>query len=173
MVVSVSPRAEADRAYRLANADRIKAQQRLYRDRSRTEIKARQKAHRDSERGRAYRKRYADAYYAVPSNRMRLLVNGAIVRAKKRGLPFDEDLRAVLMGSPPKHCACCTVLLDYSMGRGKDNTTSRSPSLDRTRNDAGYTLANVQVLCMRCNHIKGTATLAELEAVVEYLRALG
>ena len=56
---------------------------------------------------------HADAYYAVPSNRMRLLVNGAIVRAKKRGLPFDEDLRAVLMGSPPKHCACCTVLLDY------------------------------------------------------------
>ena len=30
----------------------------------RTEIKARQKVHRDSERGRAYRKRYADAYYA-------------------------------------------------------------------------------------------------------------
>ncbi len=46
----------------------------------------------------------------------------------------------------------------------------RAPSLDRFDPAKGYTVANVKVLCWRCNMLKNNAKPEELEAVVAYMR---
>lgn len=108
-------------------------------------------------------------YSAQPSNRMRILAGPALGRAARRGLEYDADLASVLAASPPTHCACCGKYLDYRMGKGRGKGYT-SPSLDRFNNAEGYTAANVRIICGRCNHIKGDATVEELESVLRYMR---
>jgi hypothetical protein len=135
-------------------------------------VRKRAKEYYASERGAIWRSEYSANYYAKPKNRMRLLARGAVLRAKKEGLPFDEAIVTLLMESPPELCACCSKRLDYSMARGR-NQRGHSPSIDRTIPERGYVLSNIAVLCMRCNEIKRDATLVELRTVVDYLSALG
>jgi hypothetical protein len=160
--------AELRRKWYEAHPETVKDSQRRFRTKNNSAIKQSQKAYRESEAGRAYNVAYTNVYYANPVNRMRLLVNGAILRAKKDGREFDEGLRDQLMASPPLNCGCCKAVLDYSMRRGN---RALSPSLDRFDNTRGYTKLNVVVICMRCNEVKGTATVSELERVIAYMRS--
>lgn len=159
---------QAQNKWREANPELVQNNRRRFRANHDATIKQRQKAYRESEAGRAYNAAYTRVYYANPVNRMRLLVNGAIGRAQKAGLPFDESLRDRLMDSPPVECACCHAALDYSMRRGN---RSLSPSLDRFEPAKGYTNENVVVICMRCNEVKGNASIREVEAVLAYMRS--
>lgn len=145
---------------------------------------ARRKAKHGEARKAAHRKRYQESaevrrrvnayqavYYANPSNRMRFLVNGAERRAKQRGVAFDPELLTILVANPPVNCLCCGVVLDYRARRGlKHGQRHRSPSLDRLDNDGGYTIANTRTICMRCNEIKGIATVADLLMVIDYMK---
>ena len=159
---------EVRRKWCESNPELLKAGAARFRAKHNAKIKERQKLYRDSDAGRSYNVAYTNVYYANPVNRMRLLVNGAISRAKKDGRDFDENLRDQLMASPPLNCGCCGLALDYSMRRGNRKL---SPSLDRFDNMSGYTKANVVVVCMRCNEVKGTATIDELEQVIAYMRS--
>ena len=158
---------ERDRKWRETNKDKLKANGARFRFKHVEKIKKYQKAYQKSEYGRSYRISYTNMYYANPINRMRLLVKGAFRRAKRAGWDFDEDLLSSLMATPPLVCGCCGQALDYSMRRGNCRL---SPSLDRFNNAKGYTLANVVVICMRCNAVKGAACLKELETVIAYMR---
>lgn len=109
------------------------------------------------------------AYQEIPSNRWRILVGMARRRAEKAGLPFDPILLEILTNNPPSVCQCCGVTLDYTVGRGKANFTSRSPSIDRFEGSEGYTIANSRIVCTRCNSLKNDATIEELRAVVAYM----
>jgi hypothetical protein len=71
---------------------------------------------------------------------------------------------------PPTECQCCRKVLDYSVGRGKGKHRD-SPSLDRVRNDAGYTVANTRVICMECNTNKSDLSLEILRRLVSYVEA--
>ena len=46
--------------------------------------------------------------------------------------------------------------------------TRHAPSLDRIRNNLGYTDQNVAVLCRRCNTRKGDMTAAELQRLANW-----
>ena len=158
---------EYNKQWAAANPDKVKARADRYRKKNAKKIKARRKAYRQSKRCHEYNVEYTNVYYARPVNRMRLLAGGAILRAKKRGLEFDSSLPTFLMANPATHCLCCGRELDYTMRRGE---RAASPSLDRFDNSRGYTISNTKVVCMRCNDVKGYATLSELESVVRYMR---
>jgi pyruvate-formate lyase len=101
-----------------------------------------------------------------PEGRMYLMLIQAKRRAKMRGLPFEESLRSALMEDPPMTCNCCQAALDYSTTKAANR---QSPSLDRLKNAGGYTVANVRVICCRCNWLKNDATVEELETIVAYM----
>jgi len=175
---------ETRRAYRAAHREQIRATDARWRDANRDKKRAGdahyrtthadrfhagQKAYRDSPAGRAYNVAYTTVYYAMPVNRLRNLVNGAFRRAQRTGLNWEAELRQHLCSDPPKECACCGVVLDYSVHRGRNNR-DRSPSPDRLDNDKGYTIANIQVICMRCNGLKSNASIQELETLITYMK---
>jgi hypothetical protein len=54
---------------------------------------------------------------------------------------------------------------------GQDKPTDNSPSLDKIIPSLGYVRGNVQVISQRANSIKRDATLAELELLVQNMRA--
>lgn len=162
---------ERDKAFREANKERLKASRRQYRKDNREAILARQKAYRDSDAGKQYHADYTKRYLGDPAQRMAYLAKGAVRRAKKHGLPHETQIVEHLRGLAPEYCACCGKKLDYSIGNGI-NVRSDSPSIDRFIPAQGYVIANVRIICMRCNDLKRDATLGELETVVNYMRGL-
>lgn len=159
-------------AYREANLSKKRATDAAYRRNNRDALLAKGKAYRESDAGRQWIREYQAEYYARPDKRMRLLVLCAFKRAARKGMAYDEGLLPALEESPPRQCGCCGKALDYRMGKGR-NVRDDSPSLDRFDNAQGYTLANVRVICMRCNDVKGSATLVEIETVAAYMNASG
>jgi len=105
---------------------------------------------------------------AQPSKRMSILVKSALSRAVFRGLPFDGDLREMLMKKPPLSCACCGRAFDYSAGRGQVGR-DKSPSLDRLVPEKGYVKGNVAVICWRCNRLKSNASVKDIETILAYV----
>jgi len=103
-----------------------------------------------------------------PNLRINLLVTKAKRRAKNRGLLFDEALRPLLTANPPTKCACCHNALEYAT---RTHAQARSASLDRVNSSEGYTVANVCVICWRCNSLKNNATMAEVKAILTYMEA--
>lgn len=142
--------------------------------------KAYEKTERYRKRIRAYSaKRRADpalqpilkAYYNKHREKARLrnLVRGAVIRCKKSGMKYDEAFLLDLVKTRPIICPCCSVTLDYSVGRPRELRPS-TPSLDRVDCTKGYVVDNVAVICWRCNMLKRDALLSELENIVEYMR---
>lgn len=129
---------------------------------------------RKAESARAIAERQAAGYYqkywSKPVARMSLLVSNAFSRARKRGIECEGRLRDLLKNDPPANCLCCDKMLDYRMGRGRaDGARADSPSLDRLDPLEGYTVANVRVVCFRCNMVKNAASLDELRLLVAYV----
>lgn len=73
-----------------------------------------------------------------------------------------------LSEQPPIQCKCCGKSLDYSVGRGKGKHRD-SPSLDRVRNNDGYTVANTRIICMECNTNKSDLSIQTLRRLVAYM----
>lgn len=154
-----------DAEWRKAHPERTRISAARYRAKNRDITRVKAKAYRLSDGGKA---RYA-CYLQDPGKRLFILAGNAVRRATKLGLALDEGLREHLMARAPKLCECCAVGMDYSIGRGRTKR-HRSPSLDRLDNTKGYTIDNVRVICWRCNDLKSDASLAELVAVVRYMR---
>lgn len=126
------------------------------------------KQQRDTPERKAALKAYQAERFAQFPHRMRMLVGGVRKRAVKIGVEYDEGLWEHLIKVTVTHCQCCGRELDYRMGRGfKDRTAS--PSLDRFDSSKGYTAENVVIICWRCNMVKGDGTVADLEAVLNYM----
>lgn len=92
-----------------------------------------------------------------------MMLGAARRRAARAGVPFDLSETDFDI---PLYCPVLGVPIEKAMGRAKPN----SPSLDRMIPDLGYIKGNVRVISMRANSIKGDASLAELEAVVKYIK---
>lgn len=102
--------------------------------------------------------------------RIRDRLTSARLRAKYRGFRFDDGLYLLLAIDPPQECACCRAPLDYITRPAHNKPrVGFSPSLDRIDSAGGYTVGNVEVLCLRCNCVKNDATLDELRLLVAYM----
>lgn len=108
--------------------------------------------------------------------RANVMRQGMIGRATKLGLPFDREhlttewLRAQMDATPT--CPCCRLPFDFSF-KHDGQKSDRSPSIDRLRPLEGYTVANVALICWRCNNLKRDATVSELEGIVAWMRSVG
>jgi hypothetical protein len=90
------------------------------------------------------------------------MVQCAKQRAKKAGVPFsitDEDFEI------PEFCPVLGGKLESGTKKYHDN----SPSLDRVIPELGYVPGNVVVMSFRANRIKGDASRAELQIVIDWM----
>jgi hypothetical protein len=161
-------RPEHLRNIRAKHADTAKAYMENYVRTHADTYKAAQDTYRRSDKGRATYKAWSQRFYSQPANRIRRLVKAAKGRALRAGRDFDPTLADVLANTPATHCACCRCELDYSVGRGAERWTS--PSLDRIDPAGGYTVANVAVICMRCNTRKTDFTVEQLQDLLSYMQ---
>jgi hypothetical protein len=125
---------------------------------------------RRAPREEAYRKAHLAQYAAYQAasrkrNPQKHLVSDARSRARRDGLPCDITFETMQW---PTHCPVLGIPLAYLKGGRK--IRSDAATLDRRINELGYVVGNVFVLSHRANRIKSDATLAELEAVVAYVR---
>lgn len=125
---------------------------------------------RAKESNAAYRRSHLSQYATYQQNSRRRnakqhLVIDARGRAKKNGIPCTitvDDIDWVT------HCPIFGIELVYVKGDGKVRTNSAT--LDRRTNDLGYVPGNVFAISHRANRIKSDATVAELEAILTYMK---
>jgi len=172
---------DCQRRYYTKNKNDVLTYQKQYYRENRDRILARNQMNRNTPEGKEKRKIYFAGHredinrrivegYSVPSTRIKRLVGNIRRRTQKTGKAFDADTMQVFILKPPKRCACCRTLLDYSVRRPKyDPHTSRSPSFDRVNNVLSYVTNNVAILCTRCNTLKSDASLRELRLLVKYI----
>ena len=97
------------------------------------------------------------------SDPRKAMLEAARHRAKVHNLPCTITLSDIKI---PEVCPILGIPLQIGLGTQSDF----SPSLDRLIPELGYVLGNIYVISYRANRIKNDASLAELEAVVRYLR---
>lgn len=80
----------------------------------------------------------------------------AMVRAKRKGIPFDIELDDIVI---PSHCPLLGIELSMN------NTTHGhdSPSLDRIIPELGYVKGNVMVISYKANTMKNDSLFEEFE----------
>ena len=124
----------------------------------------------------AYRKRYPEKTRAErkrhektrPGWAKRRLLGAAKRRGRKRGMEATICMRDLVW---PTHCPVLGIELDYATRSGsRKSHHPNNPSLDRFDCTKGYVPGNVIVISFRANTLKSNATIAELEAITQYLR---
>jgi hypothetical protein len=93
-------------------------------------------------------------------------VGGAKARAAKRGLAFDLDKEYVRSLVPDACPVFGTPFVFFGRGIGP-----YSPSLDRKDPTRGYIKGNVAVISLKANAIKSDATISDIQAVLDWMRA--
>jgi hypothetical protein len=106
-------------------------------------------------RNLAYRMKYPN----------KVLWRSAKARAMKRGIEFTIVLEDVAI---PSHCPVLGFALQSVHGAygGKDS----SPSIDRIDPSKGYTKENIQVISLKANMMKSSATPEELKIFAEWIK---
>jgi hypothetical protein len=89
------------------------------------------------------------------ANPLKWMSQVAKYRAKKAGLPFDEDLSDIVI---PEFCP----ILGLRLSKGTGKACAASPSLDRIVPSLGYVKGNRWVISNRANTMKNDATLDEI-----------
>jgi len=84
-------------------------------------------------------------------------------RAKRKGIEHTISLEDIFI---PTHCP----LLGIALKKVAVHATGESPSLDRIDNSKGYIPGNVWVISNKANTMKGSATLEDLELLIDNLR---
>jgi hypothetical protein len=117
-------------------------------------------------RVRAYRNRRKKHFARITQERKdkhpeAFLLTWAKYRAKVDGLDFNIELSDIKI---PKRCPVLGMVLKAG---SRGNPTS--PSLDRFKNELGYTKGNVFVISRRANVLKNNGTLKEFKSLVRYL----
>lgn len=113
------------------------------------------------------RRRWRERHQSDPS---RSLLKDAKRRAANKGVPFDitlEDVKAVW--PQDGQCPILGLTIKPSVGR----IAPYSPSLDRIEPEKGYVRGNIVIVSSRANTLKNSATVAELEAVLTWMRNNG
>jgi hypothetical protein len=154
------------RLYRQKNAAKVDARNKRYRAKNRDKVRAMYKAWRNRPEVKSALKKYLRIYWSDPSRRIIYIIRGARARAKKRGIPFDDEIREVLTNPAPTVCECCNRPFDYTH---RNKNRGASPSIDKINNRLGYVVGNVAIICWRCNNLKRDATAQELRMVADWM----
>lgn len=93
----------------------------------------------------------------------RKMYNRVKYSAKRRNIYFDIEPEDIVI---PEFCPILGYKLEPSSKPGGDYN---SPSVDRIDSRKGYTKDNIQVVSNRANHIKGNATLEEIEKLHRWM----
>jgi hypothetical protein len=146
---------EWHKRYRAENAAKLRAQKKQYRAENAEKISKRKQelhaAHVEKDpKGTWLRKTFIRAK----------------VRAKKRGLPYDNKCPDLEL---PDVCPVLGIALVYPNAL-KNKRSPNSPSLDRLENPLGYVALNLRVISFRANTLKNDATVDELEAIIRYMK---
>lgn len=99
-------------------------------------------------------------------NPLSIMLQGARNRSKKYGLPFNltlEDLQSEYQDV----CPVLGINICVNTGHVKEN----SITLDRIVPELGYVKGNIAIISHKANTIKNNATVAELERVLQWLKA--
>ncbi len=109
-----------------------------------------------------------------PSARTRQRFNNVRVHAQKRAttgdVPFDITTSYIESIYPEDgKCPVFGFVMEFGGGYSDRDT---SPSLDRILPELGYVPGNLRWISNRANTLKRDANLAELEAVVLYMKTL-
>jgi hypothetical protein len=103
------------------------------------------------------------------------LLRGMRDRAQDLKLSFDRDVLTIdylerrLRDHP--RCECCHNAFEIlPRDARRQGPRLRSPSIDRVIPALGYTVANIAILCWRCNNLKRDARPEELETVAAWMR---
>ncbi len=129
-------------------------------------------------KGLRYRKEYRHAYYlAHKENNLeytrawrlrnpegKLLIS-ARQRAKKAGVPFNLEVCDVLI---PEVCPILGIPL--KVNHKANQPGPGSPSIDRLVPNRGYVKGNIAVISHRANTIKSSASVVEVEAVLNWMK---
>lgn len=107
---------------------------------------------------------FTDLEYETYRSRMRLLYT-ARAGAKRKNLEFNVSYLSLEW---PTHCPVLGIPINYSIG--KITRRDNSPSLDRLRNDVGYTKSNTRIISWRANRLKSDSTPEELAKLVVYVQ---
>lgn len=91
------------------------------------------------------------------------LLANAKVSAKRKGLFFDLTIEDIVIP------AICPVL-GIPLFRTPGIRTANTPSIDRINNSIGYIKGNISIISWRANQLKNNASMAELEALLNYMR---
>jgi hypothetical protein len=145
------PMTQAQREWKKNNPDKVKAAAQRYREKNLEKIKARWHEKKDTYNANQLRR-----YYENPAA---VLLSAAKVRAKKFGLDFNLELSDIVI---PELCPVLKVPLKKG--------TSYAPSIDRVDNTRGYTKDNIQVISMRANTMKSSASDEELRAFADWIQ---
>ena len=99
---------------------------------------------------------------------IRVLHNRIKQSAKRRGIPFDLTLTDLNNLSFPVTCPILNIPLTFNRRGVQDN----SYSIDRIDSSLGYTVDNIVVISYRANVLKSNASIAEMEALVNFFKEL-
>lgn len=100
-------------------------------------------------------------------NYVRYMYQNMLRNAKRTGRVVEITEADLVI---PEVCPVLGVPLitDGSNGKNRDF----SPSIDRIDNNLGYIPGNIVIVSMRANQIKGTASVEELEQVMNFYKSL-
>jgi len=118
-------------------------------------------------------KEYQKKYYYMKKNDIILITKQMVMdarrRAKKHNIPININVKYI-RDIFPKNNKC--PYLNIELVRGKSNSCSTSPTLDRIDPTKGYVVGNVEIISMKANSIKQNATPEEIEMVAKRLKRL-
>jgi hypothetical protein len=92
-----------------------------------------------------------------------IMVSHAKSRATEKGIDFDITTDDIQI---PDVCP----VLGIPLIRGNGKRTDNSPTLDRIDNSKGYVKGNVMVISHRANLLKNSASIQEVELILEYMK---
>lgn len=146
-----------------------KAAKREYDKQRRASYAARRLELEQAPERREVRTAYLRGRRTKPQIAMALLVANAKYRAKKRGIEFTI---AAIDLEMPSHCPVLGIPIEHGNGDQSYSARDCAPSLDRLDNSKGYVPGNVRVISWRANRLKSDGTIAELEAILKYMKGI-
>jgi hypothetical protein len=159
----IDDRLNYQRAYSVANRQRINERQREYRARNKERLDEYRREYFSNPETVKRVKEQSKKYWRQSWSKYKL--SSLRNKAKRQGLDFDlEECDLVL----PELCPVFGIPLAIS-----DNKLSaNSPSVDRIDNSKGYVKGNIVVVSHKANSMKRAATLAEMRQLADFYESL-